>query len=156
MKLNLMNILAAGVLPLALCNCTTTVAHHVPAARGTATGDIKVDALTSVATQSRIVPGCVTPTCAPGRTSLASAAPWTTSNEGITVTTNRLSKVEGFNQVASGVGNLAQGAGVLTLGIGAVNGKLGTRVNNSSYSSSRSGVHLGGCANPDSPYIYGY
>ena len=126
----------------------------MPAARGTATGDIKVDALTSVATSSRIVPG-VTPTCAPGRASVA-AAPWTTSNEGIVITTNRMSKVEGFNQIATGAGNLAQGAGVLTLGISAAKGKLGTRVNNSSYSnsSSTSGVTLGGCN--DTPYIYGY
>lgn len=150
----ILNIILAAVTPMLMCNCTSTVASHVPAARGTATGDIKVDALTSVATSSRIVPG-VTPTCAPGRASVA-AAPWTTSNEGIVITTNRMSKVEGFNQVATGVGNLAQGAGVLTLGIGAVNGKLGTRVNNSSYSksSSTSGVKLGGCN--DGPYIYGY
>jgi hypothetical protein len=152
MKTKLMNILAAGVLPLALCHCATTVADHVPPARGTATGQIKVDALTSVATQSRIV----APTCTPSRNSVASAAPWTTSNEGITVTTNRMSKVEGFNQIASGVGNLAQGAGVLTLGFGAANGKMGTRVNNSSYSSSSAKVRLGGCTNPDSPYIIGY
>ena len=148
----MLNIVAAGILPLALSNCSTTVADHVPPARGTATGQIKVDALTQVSTVSRIVPGSGAPTCAPGRNAIASAPQWTTSNEGITVTTNRLSKVEGFNQVASGVGNLAQGAGVLTLGIGAVNGKLGTRVNNSSYSRSSASIRPGECG----PYVYGY
>lgn len=153
----LMNILLAAAAPLLLCHCATTVASHVPAARGTPTGDIRVDLLTQVSTQSRIVP--VTPTCAPGRAALA-AAPrqYTTSPEGIVVSTNRLAPVEGYEKVGSGTGQLLQGAGVMTLGVGAVAGKLGTRVNNSSYSksssSSTSGVTLGGCN--DGPYIYGY
>lgn len=151
----LMNIIAAGIMPMALCHCTTTVAHHVPSARGTATGDIKVDMLTQVATQSRIVPGCVAPTCAPGRNSVAAAPKWVTSDEGIVISTNRLSPVEGYNHVTSGTGNLLQGGGVLTFGIGAAKGKLRPRTNIHTSSTSTSGVHLGGCADPNSPYIYG-
>lgn len=152
-----MKLILAAATPLLLCHCTSTVASHVPSARGTATGDIKVDKLTSVATQSRIVP--VTPTCVPGRAALASAPQqFTTSPEGIVVTTNRMAPVEGWNHVASGTGNLLQGGGVLGVGIGAMQGKLRSQTNirNSATSYSRSGVHLGGCASPDSPYIYGY
>jgi hypothetical protein len=155
MKTKLMNILAAGILPMALCNCTTTVADHVPMARGTATGEIKVDPLTQVSTFSRIVPGSVAPTCAPGRNAVLAAPPWATSNEGIAIATNRLAPVEGYNHVASGTGNLLQGGGVLTFGIGAARGKLRSQTNVHSSSTSTSGVNLGGCTDPTSPYIYG-
>ena len=149
----MLNIVAAGILPLALSNCANkTVANLVPPAAGTATGSIKVDSLTQVATRSRIIPGA--PNCSPGRNS-AAAVPWQTSEEGIEVTTNRLSPVEGYNQVTTGTGNLLQGGGVLGVGIGSAKGKLGTRINNHTSSYSKSGVRLGGCADPDSPYIIG-
>lgn len=79
---------------------------------------------------------------------------WVTTAEGITVTTNRISGAEGYNHVASGTGNLLQGGGVLTGGIGIARGKLRSHINNNV--NSRSGVHLGGCTDPNSPYIYGY
>jgi len=157
----MLNYFAAGILPLALSNCANkTVANLVPPAAGTATGSIKVDSLTQVSTVSRIVPGSVTPTCGPGRNAVASAPQWTTSNEGITVTTNRMAPVEGYNHVASGTGNLLQGGGVLTGGIGILKGKMRSTTNirnsaNATSSSTSSATFPTPCADPNSPYIFG-
>jgi hypothetical protein len=151
----ILNSIIAILATLTLCNCTSTVADYVPPARGTATGSIPVDWLTQVGTVSRIVPGSAAPGCAPSRNSVAATNPqWVTTAEGITVTTNRISGAEGYNHVASGTGNLLQGGGVLTGGIGIARGKLRSHINNNV--NSRSGVHLGGCTDPNSPYIYGY
>ncbi len=140
---------------MVLCNCKTTVGELVPPARGTATGDIKVDWLTEVGTVSRITPGSTASVCSPGKNAMAAArGQWATTAEGVTVTTRRISGAEGYNHVASGTGNLLQGGGILTGGIGIARGKLRSNINNNV--NSRSGVHLGGCTDPNSPYIYGY
>jgi len=147
--------LLAILAPLALCNCQSTVGDYVPPARGTATGQIKVDWLTEVGTMSRIVPGSTASVCVPSRNSVGAANPqWATTAEGITVTTNRISRAEGYNHVASGTGNLLQGGGIVTGGIGIARGKLRPQVNNNVKL--RSGGNFGGCTNPNSPYIYGY
>ena len=156
MKTILKSILTIAT-AMTLCNCKSTVADYVPPARGTATGQIKVDWLTEVGTMSRITPGASAPVCAPGKNAVAAANPqWATTAEGITVTTNRISGAQGYNHVASGTGNLLQGGGVLTGGIGIARGKLRSTINNNNNVNSRSGVHLGGCTDPNSPYIYGY
>lgn len=148
---NITRSILAMLASLALCNCKTTVADYVPPARGTATGQIKVDWLTEVGTMSRITPGASAPVCAPGKNAVVAANPqWTTTAEGITVTTNRISGAQGYNHVASGTGTLLQGGGILTGGIGVAAGKLRPRIN---YTNK---LRLGGCADPSSPYIYGY
>lgn len=151
--------LLAILASLALCNCKSTVADYVPPARGTATGQIKVDWLTEVGTMSRIVPGSNAPVCAPGRNAVAAANPqWTTTADGITVTTNRISGAQGYNHVASGTGNLLQGGGVLMGGIGILNGKMRSSIRNSANATSSStsrATFPTPCADPNSPYIYG-
>lgn len=145
----ILNSIIAILATLTLCNCKSTVADYVPPARGTATGSIPVDWLTEVGTMSRIVPGSTAPVCAPGKNAVAATNPqWTTTADGITVTTRRISGAEGYNHVASGTGNLLQGGGVLTGGIGIAAGKL------RSHNNMRQSVRLGGC-DPNSPYIYG-
>ena len=157
---NIVNSILAIATAMALCNCKSTVADHVPPARGTATGQIKVDWLTEVGTMSRITPGASAPVCASGKNPVAAANPqWATTADGITVTTNRISGAQGYNHVASGTGTLLQGGGVLTGGIGLLKGKLRSTTNirnSANATSSSSSTFPTPCADPNSPYIYGY
>lgn len=160
MKTIVTSILAIAT-TMAFCSCKTIVADHVPAARGTATGDIKVDALTSVSTMSTIRPGSTGSQCTPGRNSVAATnTRWATTADGITIATNRMAPVEGYNHVASGTGNLLQGGGVLMGGIGILKGKMRSTTNirnsaNATSSSTSSATFPTPCADPNSPYIYG-
>ena len=159
--MNIITSVLAIATAMALCSCKTIVADHVPAARGTATGDIKVDALTSVSTMSTIRPGSTGSQCTPGRNSVAATnTRWATTADGITVATNRMSPVEGYHHVASGTGDLAGGVGTTLIGGAALKGKFRSQINNNNNwrneNNLRNNLRLGGCTDPNSPYIYGY
>lgn len=133
MKSILIKIVVAVVAPFALSNCVHTVADIVPASRGTQTGAIKVDALTSVSTESRIAP-CAG-TCSPSRSSVVSQ-PWGTTADGITVRTQRES-------VARVAVDGTRAAGVAAFGGAGVAGRLRstTNINNSSRSAAEANAH---------------
>jgi hypothetical protein len=144
-------ILLAIASAMALPSCKSTVADHVPAACGTETGNIRVDALTSVSTLSRIAP--VGAECAQKRTSHPCEAPgrrFATTSEGILVSTHRMSGIEGFHHGASGVGDVLGGGGNAAFGAAALGGKLRSNIRNTQN------LRFGGCTDPNSPYIYGY
>jgi hypothetical protein len=61
-----------------------------------------------------------------------------------------MAPVEGYHHAASGTGDLLGGAGSAMFGGAALKGKFRSRINNTNN------LHLGGCTDPNSPYIYGY
>lgn len=148
----IIKLVVAVVTPVVLSNCAHTVADIVPAARGTQTGGIKVDALTSVSTESRIAPVC-TGTCSPSRSSLVSQA-WGTTGDGIIVRTHRESTAR---LTVDGV----RSAGAAAFGAAGVTGQLRSNIDidNSSRSAAEANARAasnsqGGslpwdCSDPD-------
>ena len=125
MKINIARMVIAPLV-FGLSNCASTVADIVPASKGTQTGEIKVDWRTTVSTESRVAP-VTGPVCSPSRSCLVPQQ-WATTNDGITVRTERDS--------AARVGaDYARSVGALTLGTAGMTGKLRSYINNSSHSS---------------------
>lgn len=126
MKTTIVRIVSAPFLMFVLSNCAHTVGDIVPSAKGTQTGDIKVDWRTTVSTESRIAPVSA-PVCSASRPCLLNQQ-WATTTEGITVRTERDSTA----RVGS---DYARSGGAWLLGTAGVTGKLRSDINNSSRSS---------------------
>jgi hypothetical protein len=125
MKSIIVRIVIAPLALFALSNCAHTVADIVPVAKGTQTGAIKVDWRTSVTTESRIAP-VGTRVCSPSRSCLVNQ-PWATTEEGISVRTDR-------DSTSRVVADHARSAGALLLGTAGMTGKLRSNIDNSSRS----------------------
>jgi hypothetical protein len=112
MKLNLIIRTLVACTTVFMAACSSTVSEYVPASAGTATGDIRVDALTSVSTRSRIVPG------APSAKAVITAAPygsgWVNTAEGIEIETHRERLTKGAQEVLVGIGAASGGVGIAT------------------------------------------
>ena len=126
----------------AMLTACGTVGTYVPAARGTDTGNIKVDALTSVDTSSRIIPAQVAvpaQPCAqcrqvncPHARAAGTEMRWVTdASRGIEINTHRQSVVQGVRDVGIGVGAAAGGVGVAA-------GQLKTKIINHGASANAS------------------
>ena len=126
----------------AMLTACGTVGTYVPAARGTDTGNIKVDALTSVDTSSRIIPAQVAVPAQPCQQCRQANCPharpagtemrWVTdASRGIEINTHRQSLVRGVRDVGIGVGAAAGGVGVAA-------GQMRTKIINSGSSANAS------------------
>ena len=108
----------AIAIAVAMLTACGTVGTYVPAARGTDTGNIRVDALTSVDTSSRIIPAQVAVPAQPCQQCRQANCPharpagtemrWVTdASRGIEINTHRQSLVSGARDVGIGVGAAA-------------------------------------------------